>query len=252
MTDDNTTDGYEHTNAVASLNSLLGDVRNVEPPTLGYSPEWWEQRDREVAQERAKDAAQLEQSRMTSRAGELRDNGFPEMAIAAALSDLADTTAMSVARGFVFAATHGLRRRILVLAGGVGVGKTTAATWVAIKGQDPRPGFIRIAELERRGRYDRQLDDWLRDKTSLVIDDVGAEVLDGKGVFRALLDEIIDKFYGDRRTLVMTTNLRPIRENPDEQEQFRERYGDRAWSRLSQLGDWGDCGINDLRMEKRP
>lgn len=249
MTDDEDPD---RRNQAKTLGALLGEVPNLEPPTLGYSPEWWEQRDREVAEQSAKDTAQTELLRMSGRASELRDNGFPDMAVAAALGDLNDTTALHVARVFVMAKQHGLRRRMLILGGGVGVGKTTAATWVAMKGQDPRPGFIRISELERRGRYDRDIDAWLKDKTSLVIDDVGAEVLDGKGVFRSLLDEIIDMFYGHRRTLVMTTNLRPIREKDDEPEQFRERYGDRAWSRLSQLGEWGDCGTRDLRREQRP
>lgn len=256
MTDDE--DNYERTGRAASPASLVGAVGNFEPPTLGYSPEWWEKRDREVAQERAKDAAALEISRMTTRAGELRENGFPDMAVSAALAELDDTAAMQRARLFVQMAMHGLRKRLLILAGGVGVGKTTAATWVTMKGQDPRPGFIRISELERRGRYDKDLGEWLGEKTSLVIDDVGAEYLDGKGAFRSLLDEIIDTFYSNRRTLVMTTNLRPRRgkdedgKDKDEPEQFYERYGDRVWSRLSQLGEWGDCGTRDLRREQRP
>lgn len=250
MADD--TEDYIRTENPALLGAVVGNVRNVDPPTLGYSPEWWEQRDREVAEERAKDAAVLEQSRMVTRAGELRDNGFPEMAIAAVLagSGTFDTLAMQRARLFVEMAQHGLRKRLLVLAGGVGVGKTTAAAWVAIKGQDPRPGFIRISELERRGRYDKVLGPWLEDKTSLVIDDVGAEYLDGKGAFRSLLDEVIDTFYSNRRTLVMTTNLRPRRGSADEPEQFYERYGERVWSRLSQLGEWGDCGTRDLRRSE--
>jgi hypothetical protein len=68
-------------------------------------------------------------------------------------------------------------------------------------------------------------------------------------VFRSLLDEIVDMFYGNRRTLVMTTNLRPVREATDKEDQFRERYGDRIWSRLGQVAMWGDCGTRDLRRE---
>lgn len=243
MTDD-TEDRYARAGEPRATGQLLGDVSNLEFTTLGHSPEWWEQRDREVAEQRAQDAAELEHLRMATRAGELRDNGFPEMFVASALGELADTDAMRHARKFVY-----LPRKLLVLAGGVGVGKTTAAAWVALKGQDPRPGFMRISELERRGRYDKKLDEWLRDKTSLVIDDVGAEVLDGKGVFRSLMDEVVDTFYSNRRTLVMTTNLRPRRKDSAEQEQFLERYGDRVWSRLNQLGVWGDCGTRDLRKD---
>ncbi len=240
-------DDYKRTEAAVTVIDAIASVNNFDPPTLGYSPEWWDARDREVAQQRAKDAAAAEQSRMTARAGELRDNGFPEMFVTAALGELADTIAMKHARMFVH-----LPRKLLVLAGGVGAGKTTAATWVALKGQDPRPGFVRVSELERRGRYDKKLDEWLRDKTSLVVDDVGAEVLDGKGVFRSLMDEIVDIFYSNRRTLVMTTNLRPARVNADEEEQFVERYGARVGSRIRQLGVWGDCGTRDMRREVKP
>jgi DNA replication protein DnaC len=235
---------HDRKHAPATPEQLFGDIANFDPPTLGYSPEWWEKRDQEVAEQRAKDAAALEHSRMTTRAGELRDNGFPERFVTAALSELADTTAMQIARRFSY-----LPKKLLVLAGGVGAGKTTAASWVALKGEDLRPGFIRINELERRGRYDKKLDEWMKDKTSLVIDDVGAEFLDGKGAFRSLMDEIVDTFYSNRRTLVMTTNLRPRRGKDDEQEQFFERYGERVWSRLSQSGVWGDCGTRDLRRE---
>lgn len=241
MSDDED-DDYKRTHEAKSAGQLFGDVKNFEPPTLGYSPEWWAQRDREVAEQRAEDAAALEQRRMAARSGELRDNGFPEMFVTAALGKLDDTIAMRFAQQFVH-----LPRKLLVLAGGVGAGKTTAAAWVALKGQDPRPGFLRISELERRGRYDKRLDEWLKDKTSLVIDDVGAEVLDGKGVFRSLMDEVVDIFYSNRRTLVMTTNLRPSKQDKDEEDQFYERYGERVWSRVSQLGVWGDCGTRDLR-----
>lgn len=243
MTDDNTHHGR-------SSSDPFGDaLSNVNFESLGYSPEWWEQRDREVAEARAKDIASHEQSRLTARAGELRENGFPDMFVAAALDEheLTETPAMKWARLFVH-----LPKKLLVLAGGVGAGKTTAAAWIALRGQDPRPGFVRISELERRGRYDKRLDEWLKDKTSLVIDDVGAEVLDGKGVFRSLMDEIVDMFYSNRRTLVMTTNLRPRRSSPGEQEQFVERYGERVESRLRQMAVWGDCGTRDLRREAAP
>lgn len=240
MADDNN----NRTHRASSLANLVGDL-TAEPPMLGHSPEWWEQRDREVAAQRAEDASAVETQRMVGRASELRDNGFPALFVTAALGELGDTRAMERVRMFVH-----LPKRLLVLAGGTGAGKTTAATWVALKGQDPRPGFLRVNELERRGRYDKKLGAWLEERTSLVIDDVGAEYLDGKGAFRSLMDEVVDTFYADRRTLVMTTNLRPRRAGPDEQEQFLERYGERVWSRMNEAGTWGDCGTRDLRKER--
>lgn len=258
--DDNNADRYQRTAAQSSLNDLLGGVKNVEPPLLGRSLEWWEARDREVGQIKAQREERDELHRMTERAGELRDNGFPEMCISQALGDLKDTPAMKWARQFVQLGEHGLRKRLIVLAGGVGAGKSTASAWIALKGRDPRPGFMRIGELERRGRYDKKLDEWLKDKTSLVIDDVGTEVLDGKNVFAALFGEIVDMFYSMRRTLVLTTNLRPRisdamraeaeKSKTEPEPQFLERYGERVWSRMNQMAMWGDCGTRDLRKEK--
>jgi DNA replication protein DnaC len=240
----------DRTGRPQTLDAAIANVEaTVDFETLGHSLEWWEQRDREVKAEIEQATAEAERSRMLSRSSELRDNGFPEMFVTAALGELAETPAILRARAFIQLVERMPRKRLLLLAGGVGAGKTTAATFVLLKGQDPRPGFMRINELERRGRYDKKLDEWLKDKTSLVIDDVGAESLDGKGVFRSLLDEIVDMFYGNRRTLVMTTNLRPVREATDKEDQFRERYGERIWSRLGQVAMWGDCGTRDLRRE---
>lgn len=244
--DDEKADRYERAESPRTVAASLTEITGLSD-VFGHSAEWWEQRDREVAQWRARDEDAREKSRMTERAGELKDNGFPERFIKAALGELRDTPAMKLARTFVH-----LPRRMLILGGAVGAGKSTAAAWVLLKGQDPRPAFVRISELERRGRYDKKLDEWLKDKTSLVIDDVGAEVLDGKDVFKALLDEIVDMFYGNRRTLVMTTNLSPMRGPKDTQDQFRERYGERIWSRLTQAGEWGNCGERDLRKELQP
>lgn len=238
-------DRYDKKRTESSVGTLLADIKELELPLLGYSPEWWEQREREIAEQRVALQAKEEHNRRIERAGILLDNGFPELFVAAALAEdkLADTTAMRVARTFAY-----LPKKILVLAGGVGAGKTTAATWVALKGQDPRPGFARVNQLERRGRYAEKLDEWLEDRTSLVVDDLGAEYLDGKGNFRSVLDEVIDAFYSNRRTLVMTTNLRP-RAAAGEPEQFAERYGERVWSRLNQFALWGDCGTRDLRRD---
>ncbi len=73
MNDDNQ-DNYRRSASASSMGQLVPLVHNVEPPSLGYSPEWWEQRDREVADQRAKDVAANELSRMAGRAGELRDH----------------------------------------------------------------------------------------------------------------------------------------------------------------------------------
>lgn len=214
--------------------------------------EYWNARDAELealerAQERAKAAEGLR-----ARAHALRVSaGFPERAVERALSP-GSTLAMAQARKFLADRT----RTALVLAGATGTGKTSAAAWLALQAGGHAPAFLWAGELEARGRYDRGLRDWLRSKTMLVIDDIGAEPLDSKGFFRALLDETVNLFYGNKRMVVMTTNLtaridaeakKAAPRGAKFEPQFTERYGERLASRLFETGLWGSCGNRDLR-----
>ncbi len=241
MTDE--TKDYPRAREARTVDAAIG-AGDIDFETLGYPKEWWDERDRKVREQLAQATANHEHAMLLQRAGELRDNGFPELFVTAALGDLEDTTAMKAARTFKY-----MPKRMIAFGGGVGCGKTTAATYIALKGEDPRPGFVRVSELERRGRYDRDFDDWLSSKTSLVVDDLGSEYMDGKGAFRSLMDHVVDMFYADRRTLVMTTNLRPRKTVDTDEDQLYERYGERVWSRLNQSGLWVDCGTRDLRKE---
>jgi DNA replication protein DnaC len=192
-------------------------------------------------------ARSFERARLVERRKLLRENGFPLIALdGAMLEQPLDTPALRLARSFAEG-----RKRVLVLAGGLGSGKTTAATWYALAGISAAPAFLRAGELEARGRYDKELRSWLRARSLLVVDDIGAEVLDDKGVFGSLLDEIVDAFYGDRKPLIMTTNLRPrLKDGEKGEPQFIERYGKRIASRLREVGQWADCGNVDLRGQR--
>lgn len=277
-------DNYKRRNNDARLASLLNDVcGDTVLDASQYTDAWWAKREQELADMRAKHAAREERERMRDRAELLvhteGQSGsrcrFPRWAVEGALKATLDTDAMKHSRMFLDEAMRyrlaaDQRRlgerdgdsarepsRILVLAGGTGGGKTTAAAWLGLKGTDRMPGFIRASELERRGRYDKDLREWLPERTSLVIDDLGAEVLDAKGVFRSLLDEIVDDFYSSKRRLIITTNLKGkiddahraecVAAGRDPEPQFRERYGDRVRSRVIQIGQWAECGNTDLR-----
>lgn len=247
-----TDDQYKRKNTAAPFEELLRGMRIDFTP---YSPEWWADREKKIADEQARAVAETEARRLHARAEDLKHRGgFPEMFIEAALKATLDTDALRFACIF-----PKLPSRFAVFAGGVGSGKTTAATWLGLRGNDHDPGFIRASELERRGRYDKTLDAWLKERTSLVVDDLGVEILDSKRIFASLLDEIVDMFYAKKRTLVMTTNLLPritdeMRaeaklEGREPEPQFTERYGDRVRSRVKQIGQWCDCGVTDLRGE---
>lgn len=281
-------DNYKRRNDGAKLASLVNDVcGDTVMDASQYTDAWWAAREQFLANERAKHAAREERERMRDRAELLiHTEGqagsrcrFPRWAVESALSADIDTAALKHSRKFIDSAIRarlaaderrlGERsdepappepKRILVLAGGTGGGKTTATAWLSLKGADRLPGFIRASELERRGRYDKELRAWVQERTSLVIDDIGAEVLDGKGVFRSFLDEIVDDFYSSKRRLIFTTNLKPkitddykrecAAAGRDPEPQFRERYGDRVRSRVVQIGEWAECGSVDLREER--
>ena len=150
-----------------------------------------------------------------------------------------ETAAMQHARAYLDAGD----KAALVLLGGVGAGKTFAATWVAYKlGQESRHvGYVPSTRLESDGRYDRDRRGWIDGRTLLVIDDVGVEPIDSKGYYVALLEEVIDSFYGSRRRLIITSNLAATT--------FSERYGARIWSRLCEVGMIASCGAEDLRRK---
>lgn len=216
---------------------------------VNWSPDddaYWNARDAEVAALRVADEDKAKRERDAIRAEALLIAEFPEVAVSHARA-VEDTLAVDWSRKYL-----GSPKRMLVLAGGVGSGKTTAATWIAMQLSNAAM-FVRAAELEARGRYDQDLRRAIGAASLLVIDDLGAETLDGKGVFRGFFDEIADKFYsGSRRRIVITTNLRVRRDETNRAPQIAERYGERMLSRLREFGMLGDCGSEDLRRRRKP
>jgi DNA replication protein DnaC len=199
--------------------------------------ERWAERDRQLDALRDTQNRTAEIAHMRARRSLLHEGGFPEEALRGALlANPIETSALKHARKFQM-----LPSTMLVLAGGVGVGKTTAATWAALKRDDAAPGFVRAGDLERRGRYHADLERWLKERTSLVIDDLASELLDSKGVFSSLLDNEVDRAYSKRSILILTTNVT--------EDQIAARYGARMWSRFQQRGLWASCGMRDLRRE---
>lgn len=188
-----------------------------------------------------------ERTRRAEWAGVALKAGFPRRAVTDGMAGDLDTS------GPYFKALEGLDPELIVLSGGVGTGKTTATSWwgcrrhVAFR----RTTFITAAELARSSRYGEEREKLLS-ADALVIDDLGAEYLDAKGNFLTDFDELIDRFYSDRRPLVLTTNIAfPSPEARGKakgtEQTFADRYGNRAVDRLRQAGRW----ISDPSLSKR-
>ncbi len=130
-------------------------------------------------------------------------------------------------------------RGSIVLAGPKGTGKTVAAAWHALNSERGEAfRFVRAAMLVRVGRFGDEWSGFLTAR-SLCVDDLGAEYADVKGSFVSDLDELVDTFYADRRTLIVTTNL--------DGKEFRSRYGARVTDRIRECAEWASIGGESMR-----
>ena len=101
------------------------------------------------------------------------------------------------------------------------------------------PLFVTSARLSRWDRYDRDEMNRLLRADRLVIDDLGSEYADVKGNFNAILDELVSDRHGNRRPLVITTNLNG--------EAFKARYDDRIADRIREVGRFVSIKWSSMR-----
>lgn len=185
----------------------------------------------------------------------MHDWGVPDRAARIVIGGCKPTQAIDFAAQFVGDYDQD-RSNILVLAGGVGVGKTIAAAWVMMQVVAPAfngrfDGFAsagfgvrrfrHVSELIETGLYggdegkkERQL---IKAARVLVIDDVGTEHM--TDTFQTLFDGLINARYEHDGATVITTNLTS--------ETFLSRYGRRIYDRLRGRGQWFDIGHESLR-----
>lgn len=138
-------------------------------------------------------------------------------------------------------------RRIRVLSGNTGVGKSYAALAWLYKHGGERPRWAQSIEFARRGIYGRESDesqryysDWWKEATTMVLDDLGTEFLDSKGAAGAAFDELLNYFaHHTKARLLITCNLG--------EGLVAERYAARFESRLAGHCRWRDVVGPDLR-----
>lgn len=188
--------------------------------------------------------------------------GYREFTIATfldrpALSDSQHQAALLVAgwaeKPEVFASQHG--RRGIVLAGGVGVGKTglaigaiaEAAAWAV------RPRFVswlrlqsRIADSYGSGSSDsryRLLDELVRADV-LVLDDFGTGGKLATEHAIGIAEELIEGRVTSGHATLITTNL--------SREQLEAEFGARVASRVDAMCEWAELTGEDARRERVP
>lgn len=119
----------------------------------------------------------------------------------------------------------------LVLSGGKGTGKSTAAAlWLyenvplnANETSYKKRYWWSGTKIARINGYNKDYEKMI-EAQYMVIDDLGIEYLDKNGNFLQRLDELIDERYSNFRRTIITTNLNGAA--------FKERYGDRVSDRM--------------------
>ena len=216
------------TTASAALGGLLASLGVTLPPLDDEAA--WAERDAEVQAQiarRERDGMRGELELRARQLGEPDGGGFPARALRHAIEPR-ETGPVIAARRW-----RPVAKNILVLSGPCSIGKTVAACIPALT-SSRLWHFARAADYFSSSRYDRKQRRRLIG-SALVLDDLGAEVLDAAGNVLADLDELVDTFYAAERPLIITTNLGAAG--------MKERYpSERTISRLREAASWHEFG----------
>lgn len=225
--------------------------RSNEPAPAGEVVDEFLERIRAFEESPARKAERAEEEARIARMTEQRRHQvFEETGVPLRIREIVTKPALDVteAREALADIGHG----IVVLSGVPGSGKTVAAAaWIrdviwapdrvtAYQGYQGRPPlFVTSHRLARWDRYDNDEMRKLLRADRLVIDDLGGEYADQKGNFAALIDEIVLERHGQRRPLVMTTNL--------DAALFKERYEERVADRIRESGRFVSLAAGSMR-----
>jgi DNA replication protein DnaC len=190
-------------------------------------------------------------------ADHLRACGAPERAVDVITSGACETVATRAIADWLKTDTP-----FLLLLGGTGTGKTVAAVGALrsarrdtyfLSKSGPVPCWVYSASAgffcdidELKGASYRSEGEELHAKCKriplLILDDLGIETVDSKGIWQAAFDALVKARDAKRLRTIITANMTG--------EQFRATYGDRAYSRIKGAGVVVGCGAQDLRQQK--
>lgn len=179
---------------------------------------------------------------------QLRRVGCPETHVEAIRRKLNDTSAMKCARDWMLEGTWSL-----MLSGGPGCGKTTAAAWVAhqLSMRNFRPKWIRCAQLVDAPMFGVEaelLKFKCRNAGVLVLDDIGAGAREKDAkAWLGWLDDVLDARWANKRKTVITTNI-PVSVGSDKPSPLAQWLGPRLCDRLN---EGVIHGINEPSMRTR-
>lgn len=144
-----------------------------------------------------------------------------------------------------------------LLLGAAGSGKSVGSCWAVQDAiypevfreperpyrRKPLARFMRAADMARMSAYGQEAEREFEGMCSislLVLDDMGTER--PSDTWLALLDELVDRRYGDRLKTILTSNL--------DAEAFKRRYGERISDRIRHDGVVIGAGANSMRTPR--
>jgi DNA replication protein DnaC len=204
----------------------LSDQETTETHVADVVPPEWAERDATARRIAAAEEAEKEKKRSVELEKVKLSTGIPAKFLKLVEAGVRETGPMAEALIEVRKAPFD----ILVLAGDVGRGKTSAASWWLMQALHDRnrPLFVTGPRLARWERYDNAEMTKILSPCRLVIDDLGEEFNDTKGNFLTLFDEILADRAGNHRPTIITTNLLAP--------SFKLRYGQRVQDRIRESG----------------
>lgn len=157
-----------------------------------------------------------------------------------------ETETLAKVRAWVSTVRHPDAKRLLVLLGSTGTGKTMAAAWALLKlggGLGVKARKLPGLEMAHFGPQAEHYQRLVKGKLC-VVDEIGT--MDAKKEASSL-GELIDDRIG--RPTILIGNLPPKNEDKTG---FLQRYHERFYSRLAEVGVVVDCTGPDLRIVGKP